>query len=269
MSTRRRLLHPRAWGLGVWVIPLYVFLLFPSLVVLPISFNGTGQVVFPPVNPSLDLYREFLTSRPWQEAVLQSTRVALLSLSAALLLGIPAAFAADRLGRGPSALVDGLFLGPMLLPTVLIALGTYVVMARLQLIGTTFALVVAHATFIMPFVFVTARAGLRQIPRDAETAAMIMGAGWLRIFVRVTLPQLGRSVASGAILAFLMSFDEVVISYFIAGPLTTTLPVKMFTSIQWEVSPILAAISTLLTLVSIVACAASYWLERPSNEDAA
>lgn len=248
------------------VFLLYLFLLFPSLIVIPISFNGTGQMAFPPIDPSIGLYKQFLSDAGWMAATWQSVKVALSSLVIALALGIPAAFAFSRSPRRWLAWTEGLFIGPMLVPTVLIALGCYILLAKLGLVGSTLGLVLAHAAFVMPFVFITARAGLKQIPVLAETAAQVMGAGWLRIFWRVTLPQLKKSIISASLLAFLMSFDEVVIAYFIVNTRTSTLPVRMYNSIQWDVSPIIAAISTLLTLFSIVACLVSYALDSDSPE---
>lgn len=249
------------------VFLLYLFLLFPSIIVMPISLNGSGQLVFPPINPSLDLYAQFLSDPAWMAATWQSLKVALLSLAISLAVGIPAAFALSRAPVRWLGWTEGLFIGPMLVPTVLTALGSYILLSRLSLAGSTLGLVVAHAAFVMPFVFITTRAGLRQLPILAETAARVMGAGWLRIFWRVTLPQLKKSIVSASLLAFLMSFDEVVISYFIVNTQTVTLPVRMYSSIQWEVSPIIAAISTLLTLFSIVACLASYALGDDSSEE--
>jgi putative spermidine/putrescine transport system permease protein len=106
----------------------------------------------------------------------------------------------------------------------------------------------------LPFVIVTTGAGLRQVDPALETAATIMGASRFTIFRSITLPLIRSSVIAGGLFAFLISFDEVVISWFVARADTTTLPVKMFSSIQFEVSAILAAISAMLTGLSAVIC---------------
>lgn len=259
MSIKRKFALLRPLNLLAGLI--YCFLLLPTLIVIPISFDGSGVISFPPLQPSLKLYREFLFDPSWTRAALQSLIVAACSLAIALCIGVPAAFALGRrVFRGRNAL-SGLFIGPLVLPTVVIALGTYLFFSRLHLTGTTMGLVLAHAAFITPFVFVTVSAGLRQLDPLVETAAALMGAGWFTIFFRVTLPQLWHSVVSAALLAFLMSFDEVVIAWFITNATTVTLPVKMYSSIQWEVSPVLAAISTLLTAVSLLVCIVTYRIQ--------
>lgn len=259
MRSRRRLAFLSPFNLLVGLI--YCFLVLPTLIVIPISFDGSGVISFPPLQPSLALYREFFGDDSWMRATLQSFIVALCSLAIALAIGVPAAFVIGRrIFRGRD-LLSALFIGPLVLPAVVIALGTYIFFSHLFLTGTTFGLVLAHASFITPFVFVTVSAGIRQISPLAETAAALMGAGWFTIFFRVTLPQLWQSIISAALLAFLMSFDEVVIAWFVTGTTTATLPVKMYSSIQWEVSPVLAAVSTLLTLTSLLIGFVTYRLQ--------
>jgi putative spermidine/putrescine transport system permease protein len=97
---------------------------------------------------------------------------------------------------------------------------------------------------------------------------MLMGAGRLRIMAEVVLPQIAAPVAVGALFAFLISFDEVVAAYFLTGASTQTLPVKMYTAIRWEVSPVLAAVSTLLTLTSLLFCLGIMALQKKSSPDA-
>jgi putative spermidine/putrescine transport system permease protein len=117
-------------------------------------------------------------------------------------------------------------------------------------------LVAAHGIVTLPFVIMTVSAGLRHIDPVLERAATVMGASRITVLRRVTLPLLTPSIVSGGLFAFLISFDEVVISWFVARPGDTTLPVRMFSSIQFDVSPVLAAISTMLTALSVVICVA-------------
>jgi putative spermidine/putrescine transport system permease protein len=147
-----------------------------------------------------------------------------------------------------------LLLSPILVPIIVIALGLYFYFASLGITGSELALVMGHAVYTTPFVIVTAMAGLRHVDQNLETAATIMGAGPIYTFFRVTLPLLKPAMFAGGLFAFLMSFDEVVVAYFISKAGSTTLPVKMFSSIQWEISPVLAAVSTFLTVVSLVIC---------------
>ena len=131
-----------------------------------------------------------------------------------------------------------------------------------RLTGTTFALIVGHTVVTIPFVIVTTLAGLRHIDRNLEVAATVMGASKWTVLRRVTLPLLRPTILVASLFAFLISFDEVVISYFIANVQRQTLPVRMYSSIHWEISPVLAAISALLTGLSLVVCLFVAFLQK-------
>src|SRR6185437_6198790 len=118
-----------------------------------------------------------------------------------------------------------------------------------------------HSVYVIPFVIVTVAAGIRQMDPAIEFAATVMGANRTTLFLRVVLPQLTPSVVAGILFAFLISFDEVVIAWFLSSAQTTTLPVRMYSSIQWGVSPVIAAVSTLLTVLSFLACLVSVALQ--------
>lgn len=240
----------------------YAFLILPSLIVIPMSFGTGGELVFPPRTYSLELYRQYFQESTWMAVTLQSVKVALATMVASLILGFSAAYGITRTDFRGKSLLTILLLSPMFMPHIAVALAMYLYLARLGLVGTTIGLITAHTIVTVPFVIVTAFAGLRHIDRNLELAAQTMGAGRLRIVWKVVLPLIVPSVIVGALFAFLLSFDEVVISYFISGVQSETLPVKMYSSIHWEISPVLAAISTLLTLLSFGACVALSLLQR-------
>jgi putative spermidine/putrescine transport system permease protein len=237
-----------------WIV--FAFLLLPSFIIFPISFGNQHEIVFPPPGFHLDLYRLFFTTSNWVPATIQSLKVALLSTAAALVLGTLAAYGLERSRIPGKQLLLVLLLSPLLIPGVVIALGLYSYFAAIGLTGTV-ALVVGHTVLLCPFVIVTVSAGISELDASVETAASIMGAGRLRIFTVVVVPQLGPSLFSAALFSFLMSFDELVIAWFIAGPQSMTLPVKMYSSVQTETSPILAAVSTMLTVLSLIICIAA------------
>ena len=244
----------RAIGIVAWGI--LVFLLLPSLIVVPIAFGNVNEIIFPPHEFGLRLFRRFFTEPGWVSAALVSVRVACMTTALSVLAGVPAAYALAR-GRLPGRRLLALFLlSPIMVPGVVIALALYMYFARIGLRDGDARLVLGHVVATLPFVIVTASAGLRQVDPALETAATIMGASRFTIFRKVTLPLIRGSVVAGGLFAFLISFDEVVISWFVARADTTTLPVKMFSSIQWEVSAVLAAISTMLTAFSAVVCLA-------------
>jgi len=231
---------------------MYLFLLLPTLIVIPISFDASGVISFPPKMPSLALYRELFADPSWRLAAQRSALVALASTTLAVLVGVPAAFLASRCHVRAANLIRNLFLAPLVMPTVIIALGFYIAVSHIGSIHPLLALTIAHSTLIIPFVFATTTVGLRQIDQTAEQAAFLMGANLVQVLMRVALPQIKTSILAGALLAFLFSFDEAVIATFVLDVHNETLPVKMFSSIKWEISPLIPAISALLTLLALV-----------------
>lgn len=234
----------------------YLFLLIPSLVIIPISFGGGHELTFPPKSFSLDLFRQFFNDPGWWGAAVQSAIVAAATTLIALLVGLPATYAFARSRFPGSKLLELLAMSPMLVPVIVLGLGMYIHLAALQMVNTTFGVIMAHTIIVVPFMIVSVTSGLRHIDPALETVALLMGASRLRIYLEVVLPQIKTSVIVGALFAFLISFDEVVVAYFITGPDSTTLPVKMYSAIRWEISPVLAAVSTLLTILSLVVCLA-------------
>lgn len=248
-----------------WAV--YGLLVIPCLLVIPMSFAGEDQLVFPPRQFSLDLYRRFFDSVVWMEALQQSVVVATGTAFLATCIGVSAAYGFVR-GRFFGRSLIGFFLfSPLLVPAVVVALGVYLYFARLGLTGTTLGIILAHTVLSLPFVVVTSLTGMKQIDANVELAAAMMGASRFSILTRVVLPQIWPSILASALLAFLLSFDEAVVTWFIAGAGTATLPVVMFSSLKAEVSPIIAAAATLLmTTTIIVSLIIAFLTKRVSDE---
>ena len=233
---------------------VYFFLLVPSLIVIPVSFGTRNEIRFPPREFSLELYQIFFSSQAWTGSLLQSLKVALLATVLALVTAVPAAYGIVRYEfRGKKA-ISLLMMSPLVIPAIVMALGLYLYLSYVHLTGTTLALVLGHTIYVTPFVIVMIAAGVQKLDANLEFGATLMGAGPYRMLTTVVLPQLAPSILAAALFAFLISFDEVVISWFLASATTTTLPVKMYSSIQWEISPVIAAVSTMLTVLSFVIC---------------
>lgn len=244
----------RLFGLVLAVL-VYAYLVIPSLIVIPISFSGEGSdLSFPPKTFSLRLYEELFTTSTWMQPVLQSLKIASLVCVLVTAVAVPAAYALVRFEFPGKRLVMILMMSPVLIPVIVLALGMYLYFSRLGATGTTLALVLGHAVYVIPFVIVTVAAGVRQLDPAIEFAATMVGASRSTVFLRVVLPQLVPSIVAGALFAFLISFDEVVIAWFLSSAQTTTLPVRMYSSIHWGVSPVIAAVSTLLTVLSFIVC---------------
>jgi ABC-type spermidine/putrescine transport system permease subunit II len=221
---------------------IYVFLMLPLIVVFPISLSSAPYMQFPPPGFSTQWYERYLDDPQWIDAT------ALLALS----LGVPLAFSLAR-GRFPGrAVIDRLALSPLVVPTIILSVGLYGLFAKLKLIGDWYGLVLAHTVLALPFVVLVVVAGLRDFDRALEQAAEGLGASRARTLLRVTLPLLRPSLVSAGLLAFITSFDELVVALFLAGP-NMTLPKKMFDNILMEIDPTIAAVSVMqILLVSVV-----------------
>ncbi len=244
----------------------YALLLLPSLIIIPISFGGGQELAFPPKSFSLSLFVQFVNDPSWWGSALKSLVIASATTVLSLLIGLPAAYGLARGSFRGRRVIEACALAPMLVPVIVLGLGVYMHFSTLSLVDTMPGVVLAHTVLVLPFMLVAIGSGLRHTDIALETVARVMGASRLRIFFEVVLPQIKTSVLVGAMFAFLISFDEVVIAYFITGPGTETLPVKMYSAIRWEVSPVLAAVSTLLTILSLLFCLAVMALQ--SKDDA-
>ncbi len=255
---------PLAAAVSAWVI--YLFLIMPSLVVIPMSFGDKDEFMFPPESLSFYLYGQYFFESTWMATTLQSFEVAILTTLLSLLFGVTAAYGVVR-GNFPGKRFVTLFLlSPILVPVIVVALGLYLYFSTLGLSGTTFGLVLGHTVHATPFVIVIAMAGLRHVDPNLEAAARLMGASHVLTLRKVTLPLLKPTLIAGSLFAFLISFDEVVIAYFVSNTTTETLPVKMYSAIQWEISPVLAAISTLLIVLSLVICVSGTALQKDDEK---
>jgi putative spermidine/putrescine transport system permease protein len=249
-----------------WIV--YAFILIPSLIVIPISFGGSGEMTFPPRIWTWELYQHLFTSASWIGPIVQSLKVAAATMVVSMIIGVPAAYGLVRFDFPGKRFVMLLLMSPILIPVIVISLGLYLYLSRLHLVGTTAGLVVSHVAYVTPFMMMTVMAGVKKLDPALEFATTIMGANRRTVFFKVVLPQLRPSILAGALFAFLVSFDEVVIAWFLTSPTTTTLPVRMYSSIQWDISPVIAAVSALLTLLSLIFCCVSVFLQPSASESA-
>lgn len=256
----------RLWRvlLGVFCALVALWLVAPSLVVIPISLTDKASFVFPPTGWSTQWYSKFFEDPAWIGALLASLRVGLLVVIVATVSGTAAAVALSRSRfRGQQA-IRGLLLAPMIAPVIVVAIGVYALFLRANLLGTTFGFVVAHSVLALPFVLIPVTASLQGFDRRLESAAAICGANKWRTFRQVTLPLVAPGVASGALFAFVTSFDEVVLALFIQSPYLQTLPVKMYSSVTRDTDPTIAAAATIILAFTtlVTAIAAIYLLRR-------
>jgi mannopine transport system permease protein len=230
-----------------------VFLLLPTMLVVPMSFGTNPYLEFPPTGFSLRWYEAYFNDRGWMDATLFSARIAILTSVASTLIGTLASVALVRGRLRGRSLIELFILAPVIIPTIVIAIASFLYFARLQLIGHLLAFVLAHTVLAVPYVVLSVSASLIRVDADLDLAAMGLGASRTEAFFRVTLPLILPGVISGAVFGFIISFDEAVVSFFLSGVHDKTLPRLMFENIELRLTPTIAAVSTLLTALSIVA----------------
>ncbi|MGF7159792.1 putative spermidine/putrescine transport system permease protein [Rhodoligotrophos appendicifer] len=241
----------RFWLYGLTALTL-LFLIAPTFIVVPMSFSSSRSLIFPPPGWSLQWYENFFTRPQWQDATFVSLRVSFLTMLCATPIGVAAAYGL-HVGRFRlNGTIYGALISPLMVPVILISIGLYFVYAQLGMVNTTLGLVLADTMIAVPFVLVTVSAGLKTYDMNQEMVARSLGAHRLWAFLTVTLPQIRYSVISGALLAFIVAFDEVIIAMLISGGEGATLTKRMFSSLRDEVDPTIAAISTLLLILTTV-----------------
>ncbi len=253
------------------VVAIYLFLLAPLLIVVAVSFDPTDAFRFPPRGVSLRWYAAFFASETFVRAFFQVSlgvslrwyaaffasetfvraffRVSLvLALAVSVLAtavgGLAAIGLVRFLARG-RALVETLFLTPLVVPEILLGAALFLYYSRLKLATSIAGLVLAHLLLAIPYVVRTVAAGLAGVDRSLEEAAMSLGASRRQAFWKVTLPLIRSSLLSAAIFAFIVSFSDINVALFVTGPDTVTLPVHVFSQIVWQADPTIAAASTL------------------------
>ncbi len=259
-ATDTQITHFQRLWLYMLVALVFVFLIVPCLIVVPMSFSGSKYLEFPPRSWSLQWYEAFLGSPEWRAATFVSLRAAILTTIFATTFGTLAAYGIARVHGPVATLARGVFMLPMLVPLILVAIGCFFVYAKLGLNGTTTGLVMAHTMLALPFVVIAVLSGLASYDMNQERVAQSLGASRPWAFLTVTLPQIRLSVLSGALFAFVTSFDEVVIALFITGGQNATLTRLMFANIRDQIDPTVAAISSLLIGLSILLLLGSQFL---------
>lgn len=252
----------RSLLLNAWVYAVLAFVIIPIVVILPMAFSDTTYLTFPPKGFTFHWFAEFFTHRRWMRAAWFSLTIAGLVAMVTSVVGTMATYAMLR-GRGKFAgLFQTALLLPMIVPHLAVAVALYLFFQRVGLTGTVTGYVLAHSVIAMPFTVFTVAAALSRVDPALEDAAMICGASRFDAFRLVTLPIIWPNMLAGALFAFIISFDEAVITYFLAGARDKTLPRMLFDDIQMNLTPIIAAIAVLLTALSVAILLIAAFLRR-------
>jgi putative spermidine/putrescine transport system permease protein len=243
-------LSPGWFALHLVVAATTALLLLPILVIIPISFSASRYLAFPPTEFSLEWYRRLIDRPEWLRALQVSVQTASVCTVLSCLLGIPAALALVR-GRFPAkGAIHAILLTPMILPHVVIALSCFLLFSRLHLTGNALGIALGHTIIVVPIVVIVVSSALQAVDQRIEQAAELFGASPLQVFSLITLPLVRPGLVAAALFAFLLSFDELIIALFLADPTSTTLPIQIWNDTVYQVSPTIAAVSSILILFS-------------------
>jgi putative spermidine/putrescine transport system permease protein len=234
---------------------ILIFTLLPIVVVIISAFNASRYFTFPPESLTLEWFGLFIKSKEYQQALRVSVSVATAAVAIALVAGIPAAFAIDRYEFSGKGFLQGVFLSPLMLPSIVWAIALIQYFAYLRVLGSFPALALAHSVIVIPYVIRMVLSSLAFVDKDLESAAQSLGAPPVRSFFEVTMPLIAPGVIVGAVFGFMVSFTDVVVSSFIAGTKYITFPVRVYVELRSEgIDPLAIAVSAVvITLIVILA----------------
>jgi putative spermidine/putrescine transport system permease protein len=255
-----KLFSSRIW-LSVYFWTIVAYLIFPIFIIIPISFGESQFLRFPPDRLSLVWYRTYLNDPAWIGATITSLKVALATSVLSTAIGVMAVVALDRsAGRARSALTY-FITSPVIIPHIFIALGVFIFAIRLGFSDSQLTLVGGHATIALPFVVLIVGSAMRQIDPTMERAARVLGASPFRAFYVATLPGILPAITAAGVFTFFVSFDELIIAQFLLSS-QETLPMRIWADLKLEISPTVAAVSSILVVVTTFAMGAAELLRR-------
>ena len=255
-------LGPLRYVLVAIAIGVGAFLLLPILVIVALSFGSSRYLQLPPAAWTTKWYAQLFADPDWFTAFLTSLEIAVVVALLSTGIGLMASFGLTR-GRFPGKeMLRGLLLTPMVLPVVILAVALYAFFLRVHLNGTFVGFVIAHTVVALPFAVISICNSLERFDKSIEDAAVLCGASPLEAKLRVTLPAIRDGLFGAIIFSFLASWDEVVIAIFMASPDLQTLPVRIYSTLRQDLSPVIAAVSTLLVGMTVVMMALAAFLRR-------
>ncbi len=249
-------LKDRLWLYIISIIVLFL-LIVPSLIVIPMSFSDSQYLEFPPKNWSLRWYENYFSSgqvgmgfNDWIGATWTSIKVAVLTIFVATPIGTMAAYGLINSGNRVRSILFPIMISPMMIPVILVAIGLFYFYVQFKMVNSILGLVLGHSLVAMPLVLIIVLSALKNYDMNQEKVARSLGASRIRAFFEITLPQIKFSIISASLISFLTSFDEVIISLFVAGGDNSTITRAMFLALRDQIDPTIAAISTILIIIS-------------------
>lgn len=257
----------RIWRALLWAGAgvTFFFLLAPILAILPLSFNDGQYLTYPLRGLTLRWYEEFFTGERWALSIRNSLFIGVVAALLATVLGTMAALGLSRANFPGKRAIIATLLSPLIVPVIIYAVGLYFFFAPLGLTASYAGLILAHAVLGAPFVVVTVMASLSGFDWTLARAGASLGANPLIVAFRVIFPMILPGMISGALFAFSVSLEEVVVILFIAGPEQRTIPREMFSNLRENISPTIAAAAAVLVVVSIALLTTAELLRRRSE----
>ncbi|WP_018698333.1 ABC transporter permease [Amorphus coralli] len=248
---------------------IFLFLIFPILVIVPLSFNAEPyftftekMLSFDPAGYSLRWYEDLLGSEEWLFSIRNSFIISISSTIVSTSLGTLAALGLSRRHMPFRAAITALLISPMIVPLIITAAALFSFYARVNLANTFFAIIMAHVVLGTPFVVITVTAAMSSFDEQLLRASASLGANQVTTFFKIILPLLLPGVIAGGLFAFITSLDEVVVVIFLAGPEQTPMTVRMFSGLREEISPTILALASILVAMSILLLTAMELLRR-------
>jgi putative spermidine/putrescine transport system permease protein len=263
-----------AWYYGYRIICalIFLFLIVPILVIIPLSFNTVPFFTFTkemltldPDGFSLRWYRDFVNNPQWIHSLQNSFIIAIASTILSTVLGTLAALGLSRPYTPFKPVIMGALISPMIVPLIISATGMFFFYTQVGLAQTHLGIILAHTALGTPFVVITVTATLVGFDQSLIRAAQNLGASPPTVFFKVIMPLILPGVISGALFAFITSFDEVVVVLFLAAFDQRTIPLQMFSGLREQISPTILAVATILVTISILLLTSVELLRRRSE----
>lgn len=236
----------------IHTILVCAFLLAPLAALIPMSFSSSSLLRLPPPALSVRWYAAYFTDPAWMGATKNSFVLGISTAVISVVIGLMAAYGLAKWTHSSKVALQSFLLAPLMVPSIILAVALYHEFAALGIVGTFPGLLIAHTVVTVPFVVVVMTSSFERLDFKAEEAAIGLGATRFSAITRVTFPMVKTGIFVSLFFAFLNSFDEVVLSTFLSGTMFTTLPAKLWEGIRFELSPVIAAISVVLILISTV-----------------
>lgn len=231
---------------------IYLFLAAPLVIVILTSFSDSSYLVFPPKGFTLKWYEYVFTDGRYLSPFVNSMFVAVVATFFSLILGTMISISLQRYDFRFKSAIQSLFLSPLIVPTLLLGIALLIFFSQIGIKNPYVRLILAHIVLTIPYIVRTVSAGLTKLAPSVEEAAYVLGASPLKTIMLVTLPLIKPALIAGAFFSFIISFDELVVALFLTGPSMSTLPILIYSDIQFNLNPSISAVSSVLIIATVV-----------------